>query len=187
MSKIKFTGTNIAAAILVLFYFFPWVSFTVFSMSGLSITTHGISPGMFSYVTGGLSRIYMILAIIVPLCGALILYQNITGNQKFAKYYKLAHYLPAIYLIVGIIGMHFKMKPDIPEGMGDAYNQMASGLNDMAPGVFDVLSFAAYLSIIAGVYLILVSIGTIKDKEYIKPATPPASPDNKSSNPEGGA
>ncbi|MDE3213596.1 MAG: hypothetical protein KGM98_10210, partial [Bacteroidota bacterium] len=129
-----------------------------------------------SYITGGLARLYMILAVVVPLGGALILYQNITGNQRFSKYYKLAHYLPALYLVFGVIGLHFKLKPDIPEGMGDMYNQITSGMSDMTPGVFDVLSFAAYLSLLAGLYLLLVNMGILKDKEYIKPAAPTNGP-----------
>jgi hypothetical protein len=167
MSKIKFTGANIAAAILVLFYFFPWVSMSPISMSGASITSNGVSPGLMAYFVHGFQRLFMVLAIIVPASGALILYQNITGDKKFSKYYKLAHVLPAAYFIIGIVGLYFKMKPDIPAGMGDTYSQF----NDMVPGVTDILTFGVYLSLIASIYLILVSFGKIKDKEYYKPAT----------------
>src|SRR5690242_18794798 len=139
MSKIKFTGTNIAAAILVLFYFFPWVSMTPVSMSGASITSNGVSPGLFAYFIHGGQRFFMILAILVPACGALILYQNISGDKKFSRYFKLAHIIPAAYFIIGIIGLYFKMKPDIPAGMGGMYNDMSSHLRDMSPGVTDVL------------------------------------------------
>ncbi|HEU5053413.1 MAG TPA: hypothetical protein VFT78_09880 [Hanamia sp.] len=69
MNKFKFTGVNIAAAILVLFYFFPWVNFTAVSMSGASITSKGISPGLMSYFVNGLERLWMILAIVVPRAG----------------------------------------------------------------------------------------------------------------------
>ena len=174
MNKIKFTGVNIAAAILLLFYFFPWVSITAISLSGFSITTTAVSPGLFSYFVSGLARFYMLLAVIVPLSGAVILYQNITGNKKFSKYYKAAHFLPALYFIIGILGLYFKMKPDIPEeaaGFGDSdmYNQMTARVNDMAPGVFDILTFAIYISVIASIYLLLVNLGRIKDKEYYKP------------------
>jgi hypothetical protein len=177
MNKIKFTGINIAAAILLLFYFFPWVSITALSLSGFSLTTTAVSPGLFSYFVSGLSRFYMLLAIIVPLSAAVILYQNITGDKKFSKYYKAAHILPALYFIVGIVGLYFKMKPDMqdaPEGYGDMYNEMAARASDMAPGVFDILTFAVYISVIAAVYLLLVNLGKIKDKEYYKPA--PAAP-----------
>ena len=175
MSKFKFTGTNIAAAILILFYFFPWVSMTPISMSGASITSNGISPGLLAYFVHGGQRFFMILAILVPASAALILYQNVTGNKQFSKYYKLAHIIPAVYFIVGIIGLYFKMKPDVPEGLGgDVYNQMSSQINDMAPGVTDVLAFSLYLSLIAAIYLLLVSWGKIKDKEYYKPAAAPA-------------
>ena len=178
MSKIKFTGANIAAAILILFYFFPWVDFTAISLSGFAITSKGLSPGLFSYFVSGIARLYMVLAILVPLSAALILNQNITGSTKFSKYYKAAHIIPALYLIIGIVGLHFKMKPDVPDAgaYGDAYNQMSASINDMAPGVFDVLTFAVYLSVAASVYLLLVSFGKIKDKEYYKPGTVPATP-----------
>lgn len=168
MSKIKFTGTNIAAAILVLFYFFPWVSITPLSMSGASITSNGISPGLFAYFVHGSQRFFMIIAILVPASGALILYQNITGDKKFSKYFKLAHLLPAAYFIIGIVGLYFKMKPEIPSGMEGMYNDMSSQLRDMSPGVTDVLAFGFYLSLIASVYLALVIFGKIKDKEYYK-------------------
>ncbi|MEO8823616.1 MAG: hypothetical protein ABI366_08570 [Ginsengibacter sp.] len=168
MDKIKFTGTNIAAAILVLFYFFPWVSMTMVSMSGASITSNGISPGLFSFFIHGFARLFMVLAILVPVSGALILYQNLSGNHKFSKYFKLAHILPAAYFIIGIVGLYFKMKPEVPSGMRSMFNDMSNQFNDMAPGVTDVLSFGVYLSLIASIYLALVSFGKIKDKEYYK-------------------
>ena len=183
MSKIKFTGTNIAAAILILFYFFPWVDVTAFSLSGFAITSKGVSPGLFSYFVSGIGRFYMVLAILVPLCAALILNQNITGSNKFSKYYKAAHIIPALYFIIGIVGLYFKMKPelpDIPEGYENTYNQMSAGINDMGPGVFDVLAFGVYISLLASVYLLLVSFGKIKDKEYYKPAAAIATTENKS-------
>ena len=181
MSKIKFTGINIAAAILLLFYFLPWVSITPISLSGFSITTNAISPGMLAYFISGFPRLYMVLAIVVPLSAAIILYQNITGNQKFAKYYKPAHIVPALYLIAGIIGLHFEMKPsipDAPQGYGEVYNQMSQSVSDMVPGVFDILTFAVYISVIASLYLLLVNFGKIKDKEYYKPAAAPAASEN---------
>ena len=168
MSKVKFTGSNISAAILVLCYFLPWISLTAISMSGASITSNGISPGLFAYFIHGFSRLFMVLAIIVPLSGALILYQNVSGDMKFAKYFKLAHILPAAYLIIGIVGLYFKMKPEIPSGMEGMYNDMSSQLRDMSPGMTDVLAFGFYLSLIASVYLALVIFGKIKDKEYYK-------------------
>lgn len=170
MNNIKFTGTNIAAALLILAYFFPWVSGIGQSMSGFSIAGNGISPGMLAHFISGLSRLLMIISILVPVCGALILYQNITGNNKFEKYYKPAHILPAAYLIIGIVFLYFKMKPatSVEEGM---FGQMGKAINDMSPGVFDILSFGVYLSLAAAVYLVLVSVGKIKDKEYYKPGT----------------
>ena len=41
----------------------------------------------------------------------------------------------------------------------------------MAPGVTDILAGSVYLSLIAAIYLLLVSFGKIKDKEYYKPAS----------------
>ncbi|MDP4283975.1 MAG: hypothetical protein Q8891_06095 [Bacteroidota bacterium] len=124
----------------------------------------------------------MVLAILVPLSGVVILNQNITGSKKFEKYYKPAHIVPALYFIIGIIGLYFKMKPDIPDapkGYGDMYNQMSSSINDMAPGVFDIMAFAVYISLIAAIYLLLVNFGKIKDKEYYKPATVSGVTENK--------
>jgi hypothetical protein len=178
MSKVKFTGSNISAAILVLCYFLPWISLTVISMSGLSITSDGIPSALFAYFIHGVSRLFMVLAIVVPLSGALILYQNVSGVQKFSKYFKLAHILPAVYLIIGIIGLYFKMKPEIPEEMGHMYNNMSSDINYMAPGVTDVLTFGFYLSVIAAIYLALVSLGRIKDKEYCKYAPTVVKPES---------
>lgn len=184
MGNIKYTGANIAAAILILFYFFPWVNAVTLSMSGFSLTTNGISPGMLAYFISGINRLFLILAVLVPLSGAIILYQNITGNKKFDKYYKPAHFIPAIYLIVGIIGLYFKMKPDVPAMAGqdsEMFKEMTKNLRDMTPGAFDVLSFGVYISLIAALYLLLVSMGKIKDKEYYKPAVAPKN-DNTSEN-----
>ncbi len=179
MNNFKFTGTNIAAAILILAFFFPWVSIAGSSMSGFSVMSNGVSPGMLSYFISGLSRIIMVITIIIPLCGAVILYQNVTGNNKFNKFYKPAHILPAVFFIIGIVGLHFKMKPDVPErGM---FGEMSSAINDMAPGVFDILGFGVYLSFAAGIYLLLVNMGKVKDKEYYKPS-PTTNNDKPSSN-----
>lgn len=178
MSNIKFTGTNIAAAILILFYFFPWVDITAVSLSGFNLTSKGISPGIFSYFISGIGRLYMVLAILVPISGAIILNQNITGSMKFAKYFKLAHILPALYFIVGIIGLYFKMKPDVPQatGFGGAFDQMSSRMSDMSPGVFDVIAVGFYVSVLSAIYLLLVNLGKIKDKEYYKPTPAPPPP-----------
>jgi hypothetical protein len=173
MSNIKYTGTNIAAAVLILFYFFPWVNAIMLSMSGFTLTSNGISPGLMAYFISGFTRFFLILAVLVPLSGAVILYQNITGNKRFEKFYKPAHIVPAIYLIVGIIGLYFKMKPDAPALSGredEMFQGMSTSMSDMAPGAFDILSFGVYISLIAAVYILLVSMGKIKDKEYYKPA-----------------
>jgi hypothetical protein len=185
MSNFKFTGVNIAAALLIIAYFFPWVSaFGTISWSGFSITSNGISPGVMGALISGISRFFMVLVMIVPLCGVIILYQNVTGNKKFDKYYKPAHIVPALFLLIGIVGLYFKMKPDAPNLSKDMYGnnlisqefaKAASRMNDMAPGIFDVLSLGVYISLIAAVYLMLVSIGRVKDKEYFQPAGPVAS------------
>lgn len=173
MKSVKFTGVNIAAALLILAYFFPW--FTAMgsvSMSGFSVTTNGISPGMLGMFLKGFDRLLMVLIIVIPICGAVILYQNITGNQKFAKYYKPAHLLPAIFIIGGLLMLYFKMKPDVPVvsedlgAYGEAMRNMNRSLQSMAPGVFDVIGAGVYLSLIAALYLLLVHLGKIKDKEY---------------------
>lgn len=190
MSNFKFTGVNIAAALLIIAYFFPWFSaMGLASMSGFSITTNGISPGMLGMFLKGLDRLLMVLVIIVPLSGAIILYQNVTGNKKFDKYYKPAHLVPAVVLVLGIIMLYFKMKPETHEMSkmyGDEFSEqmsrMTSSMNDMAPGVFDVLALGVYISLVAAIYLLLVSIGKVKDKEYYKPAA--ASSGSGDSNPQ---
>jgi hypothetical protein len=58
------------------------------------------------------------------------------------------------------------------------FNQMSKSMSDMTPGAFDVLSFGFYASLIVAIYLLLLSMGKIKDKEYYKPTTTPAT-DNK--------
>ena len=178
MNNFKFTGANIAAAVLILFYFFPWVNAMTLSMSGFNLTSTGVSPGMMSYFIGGLNRLFMVLAILVPLSGAVILYQNVTGNKKFEKFYKPAHYIPALYLVVGIVGLYFKMKPDAPSAAEEEMFQgMGRSMRDMTPGAFDILSFGIYVSLAAALYLLLVSMGKVKDKEYYKPSPAPRSDD----------
>jgi hypothetical protein len=165
MKNVKFTGVNIASALLVLTYFFPWFSSPGQSMSGFGITTTGISPGMLSLFLSGFDRLLMVIILVVPLSGALILYQNITGNTKFAKFYRPAHFIPSIVMLLGMILMYFKLKPDLPSG-NDAFAQSMRQISSMAPGLFDVMAFGAYLSLLAGIYLLLVAIGKVKDKEY---------------------
>lgn len=177
MKNFKFTGVNIAAAILILAYFFPWfTAMGAVSMSGFSVTTNGISPGMMGMFLKGLDRLLMVLIVVVPLSGAIILYQNVTGNKKFDNYYKSAHLLPAVLLIVGMVMIYFKIKPDVPTvtnedlgGYGEAMSGMSRSMRDMAPGLFDVLGLGVYISLAAAVYLLLVNTGKIKDKEYYKP------------------
>jgi hypothetical protein len=169
MSNIKYTGANIAAALLILAYFFPWASVVTLSMSGFTLTSNGVSPGMMAYFISGFTRFFLILAVLVPASGAIILYQNITGNKKFQKFYKPAHIVPALYLIGGIIALYFKMKPDAPDVENEFFPGMSSRIADMGPGAFDILSFGVYLSLVAAVYLLLVGMGKVKDKEYYRP------------------
>lgn len=180
MSTFKFTGTNIAAALLILGYFFPWAGALTLSMSGFSITSNGISPGMLAAVITGLPRIFMILAILVPLSGAVILYQNMSGNKKFEQFFKPAHFIPAVYLLIGLNGLYFKMKPDLPAD-GEMLGRFSRRMSEMAPGAFDILSFGFYLSLASGIYLLLVGMGKVKDKEYYKPA--PTTNTNNNDNP----
>lgn len=178
MKNFKFTGVNIAAAILILAYFLPW--FTAMgsvSMSGFSITSNGISPGMLGMFLKGLDRLLMVLIVVIPVSGAIILYQNITGNKKFDKFYKPAHLVPAVVLIAGLVMIYFKIKPDAPDAAsagfgeyGDTMRNVSRSMRDMSPGLFDVLALGVYISLAAAVYLLLVSMGKVKDKEYYKPA-----------------
>jgi len=191
MSNFKFTGVNIAAALLIIAFFFPWFSaIGTVSMSGFSITSTGISPGMLGMFLKVLDRLLMVLIIVIPLSGALILYQNITGNKKFEQYYKPAHFVPALLLIVGLILMYFKMKPDVPEisndGLGgyESMRHLSRQMSDMAPGLFDVLGLGVYISLAAAVYLLLVNIGKLKDKEYYKPTSANAVAPNSNAAPD---
>lgn len=180
MNKFKFTGVNLAAALLIIAYFLPWIGigFGGFSISysGFEITTGSQGISMVS----GFSRFLTILALLVPVSAALILYQNISGNLKFNNFYKLAHIVPAIYLMGGIIILYFKLKPDAPiaSESSSKYDEMLEGMKnsmaDMTPGIFDILRFGVYLSLIVSVYLLLVSLGKVKDKEYYKPSAVPA-------------
>lgn len=185
MSNFKFTGVNIAAALLILAFFFPWFSaMGNLSMSGFSITTTGISPGMLGMFLGGFDRLLMLLIVVIPLSGALILYQNVSGNKKFEKYYRPAHLIPAAMLFIGITVMYFKIKPDMPDESFAGYEsvkQMSRSMSDMAPGLFDVLAIGVYASLIAAVYLLMVSMGKIKDKEYYKPAAAMPAPNGNAS------
>jgi hypothetical protein len=176
MKNFKFTGVNIAAAVLVLAYFFPW--FTAMgsvSLSGFSITSNGVSPGMLGMFLKGFDRLLMVLIIVVPASGAVILYQNITGNKKFDKFYKPAHLIPALTLIAGLVIIYFKIKPEEPDvaalgEYGEAMKGLSRSMRDMSPGIFDVTAIGVYISLAAAVYLLMVSMGKVKDKEYYKPA-----------------
>lgn len=186
MKNFKFTGVNIAAALLILAYFFPWfTAMGAVSMSGFSVTTNGISPGMMGMFLKGLDRLLMVLIVVVPLSGCIILYQNVTGKHKFGKYYKPAHLVPAAVIIAGLVMLYFKMKPDVPEfsnedlgGYGEAMKNMSRSMSGMSPGVFDVIGVGVYISLAAAVYLLLVNMGKIKDKEYYTAATASISEDN---------
>lgn len=181
MNNFKFTGVNIAAALLIIVYFFPWVDAGLQSMSGFTIASNGVSPGILSSFISGMSRFLMILTLLIPVSGAIILYQNVTGNKKFDKFYKAAHIVPALYLILGIVFLYFKMKPDTSSSSG-MFGEVGRSLSRMTPGAFDILSFGVYLSLFAAIYLALVSMGKLKDKEYYKPAS--SSVRNNNSNPD---
>ena len=174
MSNVKFTGVNITAALLILGFFFPWVTILGgASMSGFSIVSTGISPGMLSFLIQGLNRLLMVLILVVPLSGAIILYQNFSGSKKFDRFYKPAHFIPAVTIIAGLTLLYFKMKPDPPaENFGGyGYTQgISRQLNDLSPSLFDIMGFGVYLTLAASIYLLLVSMGKVKDKEYYKPA-----------------
>ena len=189
MKNFKFTGVNIAAALLILAYFFPWVSgMPGLSMSGFSLTTTGISPGMLNMLLhmNFLTRLFVILLVVIPLSGALILYQNVTGNMKYDKYFKLAHVLPVIVLIVGVVALYFKMQPDTSsyagqfgQLMGQQFQkQMEESMKAMAPGLFDILGIGVYASLLAGAFLFLNGIGKVKDKEYFRAQPNISTPSN---------
>lgn len=175
-TNFKFTGVNIASALLVIAYFFPWAN-GVISVSGYNLTGMGISPGMLSYVLNGLSRLVFVLLALVPIGGAIILFQNITGDMRFSKYYRFAHIAPAVILFASMAGAYFKMRSAVSSAAEQVNNLYGSfGMKNMSsympeintPGLFDVLSMGAYISLAASVYLLLASMGKIKDKEYFQ-------------------
>jgi hypothetical protein len=178
-TNFKFTGVNIASALLVIAYFFPWAD-GIISVSGYNLTGMGISPGMLSYVLSGMSRLVFVLLALVPIGGAIILFQNLTGDMRFSKYYKPAHTVPALILIGSMAGAYFKMRPALDPAAEQVNNLYGSfGMNNMSeympridtPGLFDILSIGAYITLAASVYLLLAGLGKIKDKEYFQSAS----------------
>ena len=178
-TNFKFTGVNIASALLVIAYFFPWAD-GIISVSGYNLTGMGISPGMLSYVLSGMSRLVFVLLALVPIGGAIILFQNLTGDMRFNKYYKPSHIVPALILIGSMAGAYFKMRSTVNPAAEQVNNLYGSfGMKNMSaympqidtPGLFDVLSIGAYITLAASVYLLLAGMGKIKDKEYFQSAS----------------
>jgi hypothetical protein len=178
-TNFKFTGVNIASALLVIAYFFPWAN-GIISVSGYNLTGMGISPGMLAYVLSGMSRLIFVLLALVPIGGAIILFQNLTGDMRFNKYYKPAHIVPALILISSMLGAYFKMRSagnPAAEQVNSLYGSF--GMKDLSdympqintPGLFDILSIGAYITLAASVYLLLAGMGKIKDKEYFQSAS----------------
>jgi hypothetical protein len=166
MKNFKFTGVNIAAAILILAYFMPWVSANGQEGSGFKMLTTGISPGMAAMFIDGMSRIGMILTILVPACGGIILKQSLAPVNSLQKYLRIAHFIPVLFLIAGIGLVQYKISAAF-EKIYSSMGQFSSFMPKVAaPGMFDVLGLGFYLSIIAGIYLLLVAIGKVQDKEY---------------------
>jgi len=175
-TNFKFTGVNIASALLVIAYFFPWAD-GIISVSGYNLTGMGISPGMLSYVLSGMSRLVFVLLALVPIGGAIILFQNLTGDMRFNKYYKPAHTVPALILIGSMAVAYFKLRSAVNPAAEQVNNLYGSfGMKNMSeympqidtPGLFDVLSIGAYITLAASVYLLLAGLGKIKDKEYFQ-------------------
>jgi hypothetical protein len=164
----KFTGQNIAAAVLVIAYFLPWItiSFTG-GFSGFDLTTTSISPGFFS-------RLLLIFLILIPACGAFILWQNYSPSPQYAKYINKAHYIPLLIIVIEIIIIYMKMKSSMGGAMSDAGID-ASDLNNLGvktPSVFDMFGFGIYLSILASIYLFLINRGIVKDKDFSSKTAP---------------
>lgn len=166
MKNFKFTGVNIAAALLVLAYFLPWVSANSQDGSGFKMLTTGISPGMMAMFIDGTSRLFMILTVLVPLSGGIILKQEMAPAVNLQKYLRPAFFLPVLFLGIGAAVVQYKVSA--------AFEKMYSGMGTLssfmpkvpAPGLFDMLGLGFYISMAAGIYLLLVAIGKVQDKEY---------------------
>lgn len=171
MKQIKYTGVNIAAALIILLFFLPWLSAMGYSRTGLKILSLAVSPDAGETGFTGFFRFFSLLVILVPLSAALILYQNITGNLKFSKYYRLSLLLPVIYLLVFCIILYFGFKEQQRLQSFSLRHGYYNDTESHALGLFDILTFWFYLLFIASAYLSLVRFGKIKDKEYYKPST----------------
>ena len=166
MKKFKFTGVNIAAALLVLGYFLPWVSANSETGSGFKMLTMGISPGMAAMFIDSTSRLFMILTVLVPLSGGIILKQEMSPKTNLQKFLRSAFFLPALFLGIGAGVVQYKVSAAF-EKMYNGMGAFSSFMPKMsAPGLFDLLGLGFYISIAAGIYLVLVAIGKVQDKEY---------------------
>jgi hypothetical protein len=178
MTNFKFTGQNIASALLIIAFFMPWINITLLTMSGYALTTTAISPGLLAGAFDGGTRLLMLLIALVPLSGALILWQNMATEKKYLKYMKMAHTIPLIVLVIVITILVMKTRslgqPDY-SSMGNYGYKMPE---IPSPSVFDILGFGVYLSLAAGAYLFMVNRGKIKDKEYFNQNTSAAAEPN---------
>lgn len=183
-TNIQFTGTNLAAAALLLsYFFFTWVNASIISFTGFDITAKAISPGIYASTFTGLNRLALIALLALPLSAALILFQNITGDKRFEKFFRAAHLAPVAVLLVLLVGSYFKMQ-SLQSQMNEAMGSFQSFMPKVAvPGLFDILGIGAYASLAASVVLALIGTGRMKDKEYYKmPSNTPASSDTSNNN-----
>jgi hypothetical protein len=160
--KLKLTGENVAAAALMLGYFLPWITTNVTSASGFNFTTIALSPGLWSSVLEGFSKILLLLLILVPASAVFILWQNYAPDTKYAKYIKPAHFLP-LPVIVFEIGMIYT---NISDSLNKTVPDMYSFIKVRTPSFFDLVNFGFYLSVAASLYLLLINLGIIKDKNF---------------------
>ncbi len=181
----KFTGTNLAAALLLITYFFmTWISAFSIKFTGFDITSNAISPGQYGNTITGISRLALMSLALVPLASGVILFQNVTNDKRFSKYIRIAHLAPVVAILIFIVTYYFTLK-----SAQDQYSQTMGSLGSFMPKVSmpaltDILSMGAYIALAAALALALYGTGKLKDKEYYTPQQAPASTTYNTQNPE---
>jgi hypothetical protein len=180
-SNLKLSGQNIAAAAIIVAFFFPWISFIILSLSGFDLFKTAVSPGMMGEMMSGFARLLMLFLVLIPLCGAFIIWHNYKPNPKFQGYFKMAQIIPLVVLIVEVLVIIFKLV----RGGSSSDNDSSGG----GPSVFDILGIGIYLTLAGSIYLFLIGRGIVKDKIFsgsnttpVAENTPPASDGMKENN-----
>jgi hypothetical protein len=170
MNNFKLTSSNLCAIIIVLSFFMEWVGTAGSSQSGLDLWQLGVSPGFAAMFVKGFTRIFLLLLILIPVAAGLILWQKNTAqpNQDLSQWVRRSFYIPAaislLCLIVGIIKLNSTKSQieDSLQGYGGMMKSFAPQFE--TPGLTDMLGIGAYLTLFAGIFLLLIGIGKVQDK-----------------------